>query len=173
MNKKIWSGMIIGLALLGCILIVVNNAKEEPQSNISSSLNGIALHNLQDDKLMNVAYTDKPTVLSFFTSWCTYCNMDAPKMVALYEKYKDRVNVYGVNLIDRDEREEVVKYVERHEIPYPVLLDANGDVFRQYNGRGFPTLYFIDRSGKVTDAIIGSSEMDTIEAAFKKLAKHG
>lgn len=172
MNKKIWSGIIIGLALAACILIIINNSAEEPKLS-SSSFNGITLNSLQDNKAVDVNYADKPTVLSFFTSWCTYCNMDAPKVVELHEKYKDKVNVFGVNLIDRDQRKEVSKYVERHEIPYPVLLDTNGDVFRQYNGRGFPTLYFIDRKGQVIDVIIGSSELDTIEEAFNKLAKNG
>lgn len=138
-------------------------------NKLKTELSSIALSELSTGKEVAVDFAEKPTVLSIFTSWCPYCNEDAPKMVALHEKYKDKINVYGINVTNRDELSEVKNYVEQHEITYPVLLDKTGDVYKYYGGDGFPALCFVNTDGEIIDYIIGSLDQDEIEASFKKL----
>src|SRR3989344_5947997 len=40
----------------------------------------------------------KPVVLDFWTTWCPNCKRDMPHLNALYEKYKDKVEVIGIDL---------------------------------------------------------------------------
>lgn len=130
---------------------------------------GIQLTELGTNEQMTVDFADKPTVVSIFTSWCTYCNEDAPKMAALHSKYKDRLNLVGVNITSRDQLSEVRSYVERHALEYPILLDKTGDVYTGFGGNGFPALYFVNTEGKVVDAIIGSTDQETLDASFRNL----
>ncbi|CAH1189935.1 Thiol-disulfide oxidoreductase ResA [Paenibacillus plantiphilus] len=122
-----------------------------------------------DHVVHKVFYSDKPTVLLFFASWCPYCNEDAPKLVELQEKYRDKVNVYGINVINRDEYKEVAAYIDKHEITYPVLVDKKDEYYNYYGHAGFPSLFFVDRYGEVVDSIIGSADFDFIEDSFQYL----
>jgi len=129
----------------------------------------IMLQDLNSFENVSIDYSDKPTVLLFFTSWCPYCNEDAPKIVELHDKYKEFINVYGINVIQRDELSEVIDYVEMHNIDYPVLLDQSNQLYTNYGSHGFPSMFFITPKGKTIDAIVGSADIDYIEQAFLKL----
>jgi len=40
----------------------------------------------------------KPVILDFFTTWCPNCRRDMPRLNRWYGKYKDQVEVIGINL---------------------------------------------------------------------------
>jgi len=136
------------------------------------SLENINLKDLKTNSEVQINFANKPTILLFFTSWCPYCNEDAPKIVTLYEKYNEKINIYGINPEFRDDREEVKNYIEKYKINYPILLDETGDIYKYYGEPGFPTLFFIDSKGKVIDQIIGSTDIEIIEDSFKNLLEN-
>lgn len=117
-----------------------------------------------------ITFADKPTVLLFFTSWCPYCNQDAHKIVNMHERYKDQIQIYGINPTDRDDVDKVKKYMTKHGIQYPVLLDEDSNLRKQFGTPGFPTLVFLDRNGKETNRIRGASDVNIIEKQFAKAA---
>ncbi|MFF2886177.1 TlpA family protein disulfide reductase [Paenibacillus sp. NPDC057967] len=129
----------------------------------------IILQDLSNLSQVTIDYSEKPTVLLFFTSWCPYCNEDAPKIVELHDKYKEFINVYGINVIQRDELSEVIDYVEEHSIDYPVLLDQSNQLYTNYGSHGFPSMFFITPNGETIDAIVGSADISYIEQSFLKL----
>lgn len=156
--KKILAILILLLiAGVTSITLYRNLNEKEPTSFSLADINGIQ---------HNITFEDKPTILLFFTSWCPYCNEDAPRVVSLYEKYKDEINLYGVNIINRDDLEEVIDYVNKYEIKYPVLLDEESSLHKQYKSPGFPTLIFLNKNGKEINRIVGASSIDIIEAQF-------
>jgi thiol-disulfide isomerase/thioredoxin len=161
------SSIILLVALSTIIYIVVNN-----NSKSTVSPENIELKELRTSDLTQIKFSEKPTVLVFFTSWCPYCNEDAPKMVSLYEKYKDKVNIYGINPTYRDDLSEVEQYVKKYNIEYPVLLDETGALYKHYGEPGFPTLYFIDSEGEVFDQIFGSTDIEVIENSFNILIEY-
>ncbi len=60
------------------------------------------------------------------------------------------------------DRELVARAVERLEVPYPVLLDPELEVWRLYGNRGWPGRYLFDRTGKLTLIHYGEGEyLDT------------
>lgn len=62
--------------------------------------------------------------------------------------------------------------LDKHHITYPVLLDESGNIFSQYDGDMFPTLYFIDSKGDIIDEIIGSTDIESIERSFISLQEN-
>jgi hypothetical protein len=46
-----------------------------------------------------------------------------------------------------DEPFEVKRFVDRHQIPYPVLMDVSGDLKGFFSVRGVPVTLILDRSG--------------------------
>ncbi|HFE39161.1 MAG TPA: redoxin domain-containing protein [Gammaproteobacteria bacterium] len=52
-------------------------------------------------------------------------------------------------------RESVQAYMKRHGISYPSLLDADGQLARQWGVMGFPASYIIDENQQVVFAEVG------------------
>lgn len=158
------TSVILSVAICSIIYVILNT-QSKPEVDLST----VQLKELATNQTMPIAYMEKPTVIQLFTSWCPYCNDDAPKIVTLNDKYKDRINVYGINLIYRDDLQEVKNYVDTYDIDYPILLDETGDVYTHFGETGFPALFFMDTNGRVVDHIIGSTDIGTIEASFQSL----
>ncbi len=71
-----------------------------------------------------------------------------------------------VVLVDfREDPEAVRRTVKERGYTAPVLLDVKGDVTgRDYGVWGPPTLYFLDRQGRLVGKMIGSRNWDQPEA---------
>lgn len=73
-------------------------------------------------------YKGKFVVIHIATSWCPYCNAEAPYLEEIYKEYHDK-NV-EVLIIDVKEPLELVKerIKNRFNLSFPVLLDTDGKV---------------------------------------------
>ncbi|MEC0092318.1 TlpA family protein disulfide reductase [Paenibacillus macquariensis] len=148
---------------------IVKDQVSTVTNEIVQSVEPIVLQDLANSNNISINFADKPTVILFFTSWCPYCNNDAPKIVQLNNKYKNDLNLYGINLISRDDIQDVRDFTEKYYIEYPILLDESGSIYQKYGGSGFPSLYFFNSKGEVIDQIIGSTDIATIESSFLHL----
>ncbi|MNI29742.1 Thiol-disulfide oxidoreductase ResA [compost metagenome] len=156
------------------ILLIMLSAVIYTLFNYSSSAGSgdIVLKELRSSSDVQINFSEKPTVLLAFTSWCPYCKEDAPKIISLYEKYKDEINIYGINLLYQDDLDEVVNYVDTYKIKYPVLLDETGDTHRYLGEPALPALLFINSEGELIDQLIGSTDIEIIEDSFKYLMEN-
>ncbi len=112
---------------------------------------------------------EKPVLINFWASWCDPCRMEAPMISDIYEKYKDRLDIYGVNGLEFDELSSVQAFVKQYKYEFPTLLDAKSDVFKLYQVPGYPTSFFVDRNGVVRDIVIGLPGHEEFERRIKKL----
>jgi thiol-disulfide isomerase/thioredoxin len=99
-------------------------------------------------------------LLDFWATWCPPCRMSIPELVRLQEKYKDKgLVVLGVSLDDPAEftNEYIQAFKDKFNINYRILR-FNMQVVKDYFGYDaptIPTLFVIDRDGKVRDRIVG------------------
>ncbi|MDC3413836.1 TlpA family protein disulfide reductase [Aquibacillus sp. 3ASR75-11] len=112
---------------------------------------------------------DKPVLINLWASWCPPCKAEAPDLVRLYEKYRDEMEIYAVNLTTADSVEGAQQFVNEYGIEFPVLLDEEGEVGKMYQAISIPTSYFIDRSGRVKNKMIGITSPDNLEKMFQEL----
>lgn len=59
--------------------------------------------------------------------------------------------------------------IRRLEIPYAVAQDNQGATWRAYNNRYWPTLYLIDKAGRIRYVHIGEGRYKETEAAIQAL----
>jgi cytochrome oxidase Cu insertion factor (SCO1/SenC/PrrC family) len=59
--------------------------------------------------------------------------------------------------------------IQRLDVPYPVAVDNDGKTWQAYNNRYWPTLYLIDKNGRLRYKHIGEGRYDEIELALKEL----
>jgi peroxiredoxin len=71
-------------------------------------------------------------VIHIATTWCPFCNAEAPHLEELYQQYKNK-NV-KVLIIDVKESRELVqtKLQDRFNFTFPLLLDSDGSVAASY-----------------------------------------
>ncbi|MNP60867.1 Thiol-disulfide oxidoreductase ResA [compost metagenome] len=112
---------------------------------------------------------DKALLLNFWASWCDPCREEAPELVKIAEKYKDSLDVYGVNVTFYDKLDDVKKFVKEYGFAFPVLLDEKEKVYRMYNGIAFPTNILIDKDGVIRDVVIGLVSPEDLEGKIDKL----
>lgn len=101
----------------------------------------------------------KPVIVDFWASWCPNCRRDMPNLNRYYEKYKDKVEVIGVNL---QENESTVKdFIDSRSISFKVALDPSGLASNAFGIQYTNTHFLIDKSGNLVRSIPGDiSEAD-------------
>ncbi|CAM4207326.1 MAG: TlpA disulfide reductase family protein [Paenibacillus macerans] len=112
---------------------------------------------------------DKPLLLNFWASWCDPCKEEAPELVKLADKYKDSLDVYGVNVTFYDKLDDAKAFVKNYGYTFPVLLDEKEEVYSRFNGVAFPTNVLIDENGIIQDVILGVISPEELEAKIKQL----
>lgn len=97
-------------------------------------------------------------VLNFFATWCGPCREEMPSLEQLFQAYKNKdFVVLGVSG-DVQGKEVVEPFVEEFQVTFPVVLDTENVVSRQYAVRGIPTVYLLDRQGKIAGMHVGGAD---------------
>ncbi len=99
----------------------------------------------------------KTVVLDFWGSWCIWCIKGMPKMKEYYAKYKDKLEILGIDCNDTEQKWRDA--VKKHELPWlHVRNEGNPDVTVLYGISGFPTKIVVDPKGNISKVVIGESE---------------
>lgn len=77
-------------------------------------------------------------------------------------------NHYPEFTYERD-LENLKEAIEKLNIPYAVAQDNEGNTWRVYNNRYWPTLYLIDKQGDIRYTHIGEGAYQTTEQAIQTL----
>jgi len=106
------------------------------------------LLSLKDEKINLLDLKGKLVLVDFFAKSCYPCMLALPGLQALHEKYKRKgLRVIGINIYDKKE-DGIIGFISKHGITYPVLLGGK-DVGVNYNVSSIPTVYLIDKNGKI------------------------
>jgi peroxiredoxin len=98
-------------------------------------------------------------VVSFWASWCGPCRLEMPVLRSFYDKHHNDSNGFELLAISIDDSEAPAQaFATRSKLPFPVLLDLSKQTADAYGVEGIPTLYVIDKTGKV---IFGHAGFDT------------
>jgi cytochrome c biogenesis protein CcmG/thiol:disulfide interchange protein DsbE len=109
----------------------------------------------------------KPVVINFWASWCGPCKSEAAALERQWQRYKGRVVFLGIdyNDVSGDAR----RFLQRHGVTYPTLLDGSGMIGDRYGLSGVPETYFVDRNGQIVgEHILGPITTPRWAAAFKR-----
>jgi len=91
----------------------------------------------------------KPLLLYFWATWCKPCRAVQSQVSALAEKYEGRLTVLGINVGGVDSLKSINKYRKRHNILYPLLMDADNVSVKAYSVFAIPTVILLDETGKI------------------------
>lgn len=130
-------------------------------------------HNKTEFELAN--FSDNIIILDFWYRTCPPCIKSIPQLNRIYSKYESKgVKLFGLNDIDTDSisKSLLIPFSQKEDIRYPIVL-IDKFVSEKYKVKGYPTLYVIDKKGKVVYSKLGYSENleREIDSVINKIAK--
>ena len=157
------------ISLLLAALFLVACGEEVPRLRNHEPAPAFALPDL-DGKIWNFPqdFQSQVVVVRFWADWCPFCAPEMRDIEPIQEELRDQgLRVLAVNV--RQDRETAARFIARLGISYAVLLDEDGALARQYGVTGLPTSYFIDRSGRLHNRILGEAPMQLFDKIVREM----
>jgi thiol-disulfide isomerase/thioredoxin len=161
MRRLLGACALIAL-LAGC------GGKTEEARVVPGGAPDFALPSLSGETVRLSSFTGKVVLLDFWATWCPPCRQLIPNLAALHQRLGERgLVVIGIAL-DQEGAEKVAPFVRQEKIPYPILL-GNQAVTEAYGKvESIPTVFIIDRQGKMVRKLIGYHSLEELENQVKR-----
>ena len=103
--------------------------------------------------------TGSYTLVDFWASWCGPCKAEAPNVVAVFEKYRDKgLVVIGVPVNDKQEATE--KAMRDLGIHYPQVLDPSMTLASRFGVEGIPYIILFAPDGSIVAQGLRGARID-------------
>ncbi|MES2609717.1 MAG: cytochrome c biogenesis protein DipZ [Pseudomonadota bacterium] len=121
------------------------------------------------------ALRGKVVLVNFWTYSCVNCLRTLPYVKAWAHKYADRglvvVGVHTPEFAFEKDPGNVQRALRDLGIPYPVVQDNDFRIWRSFNNRYWPALYFVDAQGRVRHHQFGEGGYAASERVIEELLR--
>ena len=129
----------------------------------------ISARGLDGRPIASADWRGKVTLVNFWATWCAPCRAEIPALIALQEKYRDRLQIIGVSQ-DEGSPEQVRQFAIDHQINYPIVM-TTPELERAFPDIGaLPTSFFVDREARIVKKHVGMLDPTTTELETRALA---
>ncbi|MCX6350696.1 MAG: TlpA disulfide reductase family protein [Bacteroidetes bacterium] len=156
--------------ILFSIFILLGFTHDKPKVGVNEGdiAPDIRLANMKGDTMSLYSLRGKMVILYFWASWCSPCRKNSPKLVAIYNKYKERnfkhakeLTVFSVSL-DYD-LSKWKKAVEEDGLEWENhvsdLQSGRAGIKDLYKINGIPKMYLIDGDGTIIAADVDDFQL--------------
>jgi peptide-methionine (R)-S-oxide reductase len=128
---------------------------------------------INSDPLTLKSLNGHVVLIEFWTFGCYNCRNTLPFVKSWYDRYSGKglvvVGVHSPELEGEEKIENVRHEVSSLGIRYPVVTDNDYATWKAYGVEAWPTLFLIDKRGRVRWTHVGEGAYDEAEAIIKKL----
>jgi peroxiredoxin len=181
-NRNRWMGVITITLIIGLAWIQISAVPAAATTGgaIPSPREGFAapdftLGTMNGDEVTLSNLRGQAVVINIWASWCPPCRAEMPAIQAVYEKNRDRgLEVLAVNTTYQDSERDAQAFVQEYGLTFPVPMDRDGSVSRQYQLRALPSTFFVDRNGIIRKVVLGGPMSETtIQTAVEEILEEG
>ena len=112
-------------------------------------------------------------LIEFWTFGCINCRNTLPYVKSWHDRYRDKgLTVIGVHSPEFDEEKDVEhlrREVSSLGIRYPVVADNEYKTWNAYKVEAWPTVFLLDKQGRIRWMRVGEGDYDEAERLIEKL----
>jgi cytochrome c biogenesis protein CcmG/thiol:disulfide interchange protein DsbE len=98
----------------------------------------------------------RPLLINFWATWCPPCQAEMPAMQRIYKQYQEQgFLILAINATHQDNQADILDFSREYGLTFPILMDMDGTVSQQYLVHAFPSSYFVDSQGTISEVVIG------------------
>jgi peroxiredoxin len=149
MSLPIALGLLIALATTGMLFFTsaLNSSSIENAAEFSAPLLDGTTVRLSD-------YRGQVVLLNFWATWCRPCRVEMPALQAAYDRYGEQgFTVLAINYAETPTQ--IQPFIESLGLRFPIVLDEEARLQRQFGIMGYPTSVFIGQDGSVFATHLG------------------
>lgn len=173
-TMKVLLGLVAALGLSGVVYLGVLEAQRARLVPDGTTAPSMEMQRHGGGTLKLEELKGQVVMLDFWATWCPPCREEMPALVKLAKEYEPQGLVFVAASRDDGPRASrlVDAFVKRH-LPdlQPYVVYASDDVARAFQVTALPTLYFLDRDGKVMDAQRGALSEDALRRRIERALK--
>ena len=114
------------------------------------------------------------TLVNFWATSCVTCVAEMPKLMATYEKYRERGYDTIAVAMSYDPPSYVVNFSQTRKLPFKVAIDNTGAVARAWGDvKLTPTTYLVGKNGQIVKRYIGEPDFGELHRLIEKLLAEG
>ena len=158
------------LAIYVCFLIT-SCTRSKPRVTLDRypQAPDFALMSLDGDRVSLSSFIGKVVILEFWYSWDPLSKKQAEYLQYIQNVYSKRKVVILAVVMDEGSLYPAKLFTKKFGITYKVLIGEKY-VYELYGGiRSFPTIFIIDRQGRIYGKGFGLQKLDILEPAILKL----
>ena len=144
-----------------------------PANNAPSALEFADGTWINSDPLTLEKLRGRVVVVEFWTFGCYNCRNTLPSMKDWDTRYRDRgLTIIGVHTPETSSEytlDNLRREVPSLEIKYPVLTDNEYQTWKAYNVEAWPTIFVLDKQGRIRWLHVGEGRYQETENVFKAL----
>jgi len=115
-------------------------------------------------------FRGQPVLVTFWATTCPSCIEEIPHLMELYrELHPKGLEIIGVAM-SYDPPEQVRAMVQQRQIPYPIVLDSQEHIAREFdNVRLTPTTVLISPDGRIVQYRLGLLDLPKLRETIKAM----
>lgn len=110
-----------------------------------------------------------PVVINLWYAACPPCRKEAPDLKSVSEEFGDKAQFIGVNV--RDQEAAANAFIQNYQVPYPNMLDSNGEMVSLLSGvlppQATPSTVVLDAKGRAAARVVGEVDASTLKGLIE------
>ena len=147
-KKFNWPARVRDLAIVFLLIVLVHwwqtrDMAAGPAPDLTGQMLSGERASLED-------FRGQPVLVHFWATWCPICRTVEDSIESLAADYRVLTVATGSGNAG-----ELRKYMESHDLSFPVMLDEEGRLGRSWGVRGVPSSFIIDADGNIRSVAMG------------------
>ncbi|MFA5172431.1 MAG: TlpA disulfide reductase family protein [Sulfuriferula sp.] len=114
----------------------------------------------------------KTVVVNFWATSCPGCIKEMPQLVDVYQRYHSKGLEVVAVAMNYDPADHVRQFVTEQRLPFPVVMDTQGDIARAFGEvKLTPTAFVIDTEGHIVEQTIGDLDFAKLQQRLDEASK--
>ncbi len=136
-----------------CFLLCFCKGEEETQTSTTKTID-FEVKTKEKEIFVLSEKKGKPVLVNFFATWCPPCVEEMPAFERIIKEYGDKIDFLA---IDCGEEEAVVnKFIEENKYSFNVGYDEDMSISNIFNRTGIPYTVIFDKEGNIFKDFVGA-----------------